>query len=110
MKKLLLALTMSLFLVSCGDDDSAGVANACERDAHCETGMCYTRTDPGYCTAPCSREGWTDECPAYTACKKIHGGQLRCLLTCRDDRDCPSNSECTDAPRTDGARVCEPDD
>lgn len=110
MKKLLLCVMTSVFLVSCGDDDSAGVASPCERDAHCETNMCYTKSDPGYCTAPCSREGWSDECPEATACKKIDGGRYRCLLTCRDDRDCPSNSDCKKVSNTDGAKACEPKD
>lgn len=96
-----------LAAVSCGGGPQ-DVASSCETDADCASGVCYTGSDPGYCTAECETEGSTAECPPDTVCKRIEGGPARCLLVCDDDGDCPTNSECNDVPDSDGLKGCEP--
>ncbi len=109
MKRILPGLLFCLVCLMACDDDSAGVGNYCDFDGDCETGMCYTRVDPGYCTAPCDDEGSMRQCPPDTICKRIRGGPRRCLLLCEHDRHCPPNSECNRVPDSD-FRACEPDD
>ncbi|MFN7144908.1 MAG: hypothetical protein ACK4YP_14120 [Myxococcota bacterium] len=99
-------LALALLLAACGPDH--GIAGACRDDADCPTGECYTGTDPGYCTAACESEGSTAECPEYTVCKRIQGGEASCLLLCEDDHHCPANAECNEIPDSDGLRGCEP--
>ena len=94
----------ALSLAACGGDDTSG---ACDSDGDCDTGTCYTKTEPGYCTAPCDAEGNTAECPAGTVCKPIEGGNLFCILVCEEEADCPENSDCNPVSDTD-LRGCEP--
>lgn len=101
MATLLLAL---LVTASCGPRDVAG---SCFYDEDCATGTCYTESEPGYCTAVCETEGSTSECPADTVCKRIEGGDPRCILVCEDDEDCPTNSDCNNVPDAD-VNGCEP--
>ena len=83
------------------------VAGACADDDDCAFGECYTASDPGYCTAECENEGSTSECPEDTVCKRIEGGDPRCLLVCEDDGDCPDNSDCNPISESD-LKGCEP--
>jgi hypothetical protein len=104
MNKLALLVLFALSACRCGTD----VAAPCDSDDDCATGLCFTNTEPGYCTADCVTEGATTECPADTVCKRIEGGDPQCILICDDDNQCPTNSECNDVPSSDGLRGCEP--
>ena len=84
-------LAIGAALAACAPSDTSA---ACDEDADCESGECYTDSDPGYCTAECETEGSTEECPTDTVCKRIEGGPARCILICETDDQCPENSDC----------------
>ena len=84
---------------SCGSGGPGhpeGVGNACDEDRDCPTGTCYLGPGGGYCTAPCTDEGSTDQCPIDTVCKPIQGGARRCLLVCGTEHYCPPGVDCYD--------------
>lgn len=96
-----------LVLLACAACGAHDVAASCGDDDECETGLCYTESEPGYCTAECGDEGSTDECPVDTVCKRIEGGPARCLLICEVNEECPPNSDCNNVSDSD-FRACEP--
>ena len=102
--KLAFGFGLLVTVAACGPRDTAG---ACEADEDCESGLCYTESDPGYCTAECETEGETAACPDATVCKRIEGSVARCLLVCEDDAECPANSDCNNVPDS-GLSACEP--
>lgn len=102
---LFIALCVSaLCLWACTASDTGA---ECDDDGDCETGLCFTDSNPGYCTSLCLSEGSTEECPANTVCKPIQGGQLSCILICEEQSHCPDNSDCNNVSDTD-LMGCEP--
>lgn len=87
----------------CADD----VAGTCDSDSDCSTDLCYTQSDPGYCTSECEDEGSRNQCPDDTVCKRVEGGDPLCILICDSDDDCPDNSDCNQVSDAD-VKACEP--
>ncbi len=102
-----IAVFLLVTTIGCSDGPDHDVALACERDADCETGLCYTQSNPGYCTASCQNEGSTAQCPDFTICKRVQGGPALCILRCDAQGQCPDNSNCTAVPGSD-LSACEP--
>jgi hypothetical protein len=54
----------------------------------------------------CTKEGDTSECASDALCAKNTSGVLQCLQICADQKDCPSNANCTGTTGSD--KVCQP--
>lgn len=96
---------MIAVLGACGG--SGDVAASCDSDDDCDSGTCYTESDPGYCTQPCATEGSTGECLEGTVCKRIEGTVTRCILICENDAECGTNADCNSVPDSE-LMGCEP--
>ena len=93
--KLILSLSLVLFMVGCGDDEvgssSAGleVGSECTASSECDDGSgqtCLTGFKGGYCgVADC---GASDQCPDGSGCALYENGVGYCFRTCAVTSDC----------------------
>lgn len=110
---------LALALVACGppSPDQATLYEGCSPSAAtvtCRDGLTVCRDlaqdlGVGICTMPCLDDA---DCPlaanGRASCERFTSGAL-CIVSCRVDTDCPTDTECVERHRIDGsaASICE---
>ena len=92
--------------VACGSDPNIG--GTCTTVADCDDDLsCETTVPGGYCTAPCTTTGSTDECPDGSICDTVSGTTITCVRICKVAEDCRSDLDCNGVSGS-NIKACKP--